>query len=132
VSTDRVFRKSSTEHILSQILTLSDGAYRLHDSARQWCVRHRKDGLIPAHQVRGLTDHSTNSIKRYVAELVAADLWIPRGDKGNLAYFIPATLEHNWSNKRISEYLVSQGDFGKKGAKRRYQKVTPIRPPPAG
>lgn len=131
---ERVFRKASNEHLLTQILTLSDGAYRLHDSARQWCVHNKKDGLIPAHQVRGLTDHSINSIKSYIHELVGAELWIPRGNKGNLAYFIPQTLEHNWTRDRITTYIKSKSDGGRKGMARRHGgpgSVTPLRPPPS-
>ncbi|HEY2043679.1 MAG TPA: hypothetical protein VGH11_13450 [Jatrophihabitans sp.] len=110
-----VFRKSSSEYIVDQIFPLSDGAYRLHDAARQWCVHNQKDGHIPASVVRGLTKHDPKSQKKYVAELVTADLWFPQSASGESMFFIPQTNVDNFTRAQLAEHLAKKSAAGKKG-----------------
>jgi hypothetical protein len=84
---------------------VSDGAYRLNIAAWQWCDERLTDGLIGYDVPRALTRHTDNSVKRYVAELLASGAWHSVLDKG---YLIPNYLDHNWSRARVLEFRAEQ------------------------
>jgi hypothetical protein len=74
------------------ICELSDRGYRLHVSALLYCARNLTDGEITERAVKVLQVILGFNVKRYIGELVEAQLWISGGNDG---YRIRNYLEFN-------------------------------------
>jgi hypothetical protein len=110
------FRKSDDEAQDATYFALSDGAYRLDDSARQYCVRKQSDGRLPARVLHTLTPtRDRRSRARYVDELEKAGLWLPIRTEGFRGWEIPAVLRWNWTKEQAEAFRASQAANGRKG-----------------
>lgn len=115
------FRKPDDEATYAAYFALSDGAYRLDDAARQWCVRSRSDGRLPADVLHTLTPARDRRTRlKYLAELEQSRLWIALPAKGIPGWYIPSVLESNWTAAQEAAYRKQQSENGQKGAAARY------------
>lgn len=78
-----------------KIRRLTDGAYRLHDTALLACAKDETDGLVTDHDIQDM-QHGPR-LRKYIPELVAAGLWevVPGG------WQIHDYLHYNPSHERL-------------------------------
>lgn len=72
---------------------LSHGAFRLHTSGLCYCARELTDGHIPDHRVERLM---RNYRATFLAELLAAAMWLPAHDGYDLHDYLDWNKPRSW------------------------------------
>jgi hypothetical protein len=94
-----------------KIVTLTDGAFRLHTAGILYANRHLTDGIIQADVVPRLTPRYRRT---QLTELIDRLLWAELGD--GQAYEIHDFLDWNKSRADVEQLR----EWGRKGAQKRW------------
>jgi hypothetical protein len=85
---------------------LSDAAYRTHDEALLWVMRHLTGGRIPKRQLRWLA--ATKNPQKAAAELLAGGFWKDHGEEYEVIHGMEDQIEPEVLAKRKADAAERQ------------------------
>ena len=98
-----------------KIISLSDGAFRLHVSGIAYCNRFLTDGII---RVEAIVQLMPRYRRSYLDELVQRMVWMEI--MAATVYEIHDYLDWNKSKAEVEERRKARAEGGRKGAHRRW------------
>lgn len=109
-----MLRFPSTTALSTVNIPVSDGARALNIEAWRYADEHLTDGRLEDHRLPfRLSSHTEKTVRIYVAELLAAGVWLPLQPKG---YLLPDYLDYNPTREQVLAYRAEQAEKGRVGA----------------
>lgn len=106
-----------------KIRRLSDGAYRLHDTALCACAKDETDGLVTESDIADM-QHGER-LRKYVPALVLAGLWVPVANGWRIHDYLDYNPSHAQLDDKRAADRKRQEDRRHRLAEARSQRDTP-------
>lgn len=101
-----------------KIAPLRDRTFRVHLAGLCYCARNLTDGHVSTKAAKVLTAILEFPVRRYLPELVDADLWRP--DESDDGHWINDYLIYNPDSVTVKRLREERSEAGKAGAKKRW------------